>query len=141
MDIKRMAELSGIPGMVDLVEGRALTESEEPISVKRFPEVVQVTNFLPGDTEKTLSDIPLPSLTTNIDRAAFRLGNLGVLVLDAQGAAWHIYLTPVATDAQVDAAIEMARTALIPDQARPRADRLSGYRPQQPMESVDRKIK
>ena len=106
------------------------TESGDPdVSVSRFPEVTRVTNFLPTGVEKTLKDIPLPSLTTNIDRAAFRLSQLGVLTLDPQGAAWHIYLSPHASAQSVDAAIEMAREALIPNYTRSRADRLAGYKP------------
>ena len=129
MDVKRMAELSGVPGLVEHIE--MMEVSGDPISIDRFPEVTQVRNFLPSDLEfeKTLNDLPLPSLTTNIDRAAYRLSNLGVLTLDSEGLAWHIYLSPHATGQQVDAAIEMAREALIPDYARSRADRLSGAKP------------
>jgi hypothetical protein len=139
MDRKRMAELSGVPGLVEAVQQTEAADDVD-VSVRRFPEVVQVTGFIPAtqDWERTLKDIPLPSLTTNIDKAAFRLMNLGVLALDAEGLAWKIYLTPQATDGQVDAAIEMARKALIPTMQRYKADWLSGYKPQQPMESTDK---
>jgi len=129
MDVKRMAELSGVPGLIEHV---TMEEGDAKISVKRFPEVIQVSNFVPStlDVEKTLNDMPLPALTSNIDRAAFRLSNLGVLTFDPQGLAWHIYLSPHASSKSVDAAIEMARTALIPDYfTRERADRLSGAKP------------
>lgn len=129
MDIKRMAELSEVPGLVE-----SLTESEVQINIERFPEVIKVTGFTPEwpgtDIERTLSQLPLPALTSNIDRAAFRLTNLGVLALDAQGAAWHIYLTPQASDGAIDTAIEMARRALIPAIERAKADWLSNYRRQ-----------
>jgi len=129
MNIKRMAELSGVPGLIE-----SLTESEAEIDIERFPEVTKVTGFAPEwpgpDVERTLRQMPLPALTSNIDRAAFRLTNLGVLALDAQGAAWHIYLTPRASDGEIDAAIEMARRALIPAIERGSADWLSNYRRQ-----------
>jgi len=133
MNRKRMAELSGVPGLVEAVEQLEASDDVD-VSVRRFPEVVQVTGFVPPaqDWERTLADIPLPALTTNVDKAAFRLGNLGVLSLDAQGLAWKIYLTPQASDAAVDAAIEMARRVLVPARQRFKADWLSGYRPQQP---------
>lgn len=130
MDVKRMAELSGVPGLVEHVT-KVEEGGDAKISVKRFPEVTQVSNFLPSEVnvEKTLNDMPLPALTTNVDRAAFRLSNLGVLTLDPQGMAWHIYLSPHASVRSVEAAIEMARKALIPEYARGRADRLSGAQP------------
>jgi len=138
MDRKRMAELSGIPGMAEHV----LQEVDTDFVVDRFPEVTQVSGLsltIP-DAERPLKDIPLPALTLNTDRVAFKLGNLGVLTLDAQGTVWRIYLSPQASDVQVRAAVEMARKALIPDEQRAKADALSGYRGESAEGSPSRRI-